>query len=107
MTFERIDPDNGVRLAGKPRHLVTHDRRLLALPAVRRDHDDGPARQSATPPFVVEALEGRADPGAARPVGYAGGGAAQRRLGVAALEIGGQARETRPESERLHPGPRA
>src|SRR4249919_2620364 len=107
MSLERVDPDDRIRLPREPRHLVSDDRRLLALPAVGCDHDDRAARERAASPLVVEALQGRADPGATGPVADTGGRIAQRGLRVAALEIRRQPGQARAKGERLDAAPRA
>ena len=68
VALERVDPDDRVRLPREPRHLRADERRVLALPAVRDDDHDRAARQRPPAPLVVERLQRRADPRAARPV---------------------------------------
>ena len=69
VALERVHPDDGEGRAREALHLPADELGVVALPAVRDDHDDRAARQRAPAPDVVVGLQRRADARAAGPVG--------------------------------------
>ncbi len=87
IALERVDPDHRVGSACETRHLPAHETGILALPAVRDDHDDRAAGQPTTTPDLVELPQRRADPRPAAPVDDLLGTACERGHRVARGEV--------------------
>ena len=102
---ERVQPDDRCAVRAQARHLLRELLRLAAVPAVgEQDHHRAAADPAAV--LAVELRDRLADPRAARPVVDRGRGARQRAVGVAAAQLAGDARQPRPEHERLDAGAR-
>ena len=103
--FQRVDPDDRVGSAGETGHFTADELRILTLPTVGDDHDDGAARQRSLAVDVVELLQRGADPRAAAPVGHGLGALLERRLRVARAELGVRRDRRVPNANASTPGP--
>ena len=112
-TSNSLEPTRGltqtIRCARRARRSISRpdERRIAALPAVRDDHDDRPARHAAAAVAVVELLQRVADPRPARPIWRGGRGALDRAVGTARRERSRDPGQARREDERLGARPRA
>jgi hypothetical protein len=94
-----VHPHDPVRQAGQALHLPPEKGRITGLPPVRHDHHDGATGEAATPPPVVERLQGCADPGPSAPVAAVRHGTRERHLRITDGEVPRQAAEARREHE--------
>src|SRR5829696_14851 len=98
----RVEPEDAVGEPRQPPQLLTEQRGVAALPAVRTHHHDRPPRHAPLAPAVQEDLDGLTQPGAARPVRHRARRRGQRLLRVALPQLPADPGE--PGADREHLG---
>src|SRR5829696_234992 len=101
--LERVDPDDPVGEAAEALHLLGQHGNVSRVPAVREDHDDGPARHAPLPPAVDELLDRIPQPRSAGDVPYRICRLPERPVGVAGRELACDPGKPRSYRERLEP----
>ena len=101
-----IEPDEPVAAPPESRRFCFHERGVAAIPAVGHDDDDAAGAERPPRPAQVEVAERLPDPRPAGPVVDAVGHAREGAVAIPVAEQARDAREPRPEDERLGPNRR-